>query len=214
MSLSDIKFKYLDKIDNVNARISRYEEIIQGYSSRIEQAEKEENPNISSMIKAREQYEHKIENMLCVIDFYKEFVETADYLMQNLNNHSTVISNLKYEDLQKRNDQLQDEVEVLENRLYSLNVELDKLKISDELDKTRIKKQRNEIRELKESKKMIKVLEDENEFLKQQLKKSNKESANAKKVKRDWYLERKKLMGENITLKDTNDYLERRTQQL
>lgn len=214
MTLSAIKFNYQDKIDNINARIGRYQEIIGDYNVRIKRAEKEDNPNISSVIKSREQYEHKIQNMECVKEYYQEFIDTADYLLQNLNNHSVVMSNLKYEQLEQRNNGLHEEINILETKIYEQENELKKLEIDNETNKDIIKRQKIQIREQNRNQKMIKLLEEENEFLKSQLKKSNKNSSNVKKVKREWYSERKKLMDENITLKDTNEYLERKCQQL
>lgn len=214
MTLSTIKFTYQDKIDKLNVRIGRYQEIIEDYNVRINEAEKEDNPNISSVLKSKKQYEHKIENMERVKAYYQEFVDTADYLLQNLNNYNNVLSNLKYEDLERRNKELQEELEALETRVYVQNNELEQLGISHEVNKNKLKKQRSKMKEFNETKKLVKVLTNENEFLKERLKKVSKGSENSKKIKRDWYRERNKLIAENTSLRDTNDYLERRTQQL
>lgn len=115
MSLGEIKYCYQEKIDNLNTRINRYNEIITDYENKINRAEKEENPNISSVIKSKMGYEHKIRNMECVKEYYQEFVDTSDYLMQFLNENETHLLLRKNEDLTNQLNKLQQDYDYLVN---------------------------------------------------------------------------------------------------
>lgn len=117
MSLGDIHYKYQVKIDNLNNRITRYNEIINDYENKINKAEKKENPNISSVINSKLDYEHKIQNMECVKEYYQEFVDTSEYLMQFLNENETHLLIRKNEDLIKQLDKLQQDYDYLVNSI-------------------------------------------------------------------------------------------------
>ena len=205
MTLSDIKFNYQEKIDNVNARIRRYQEIICDYNGKIKRAEQEDNPNISSVVKSKEQYEHKIQNMECVKAHYQEFVDTADYLLQNLNKNSNTLSNLKYEQLEKRNTELYDELDILETKNYEQKNEFEKmeLKYEDKIEELKIKLEtKDDI--IKRKKIQIKQLRN----------KSVKDTPNSSKTKKGLLFENKKLVNEIVSLKDTNDFLETKNEML
>ena len=134
MSLGDINFIYSEKIDNLNNRMARYNEIIKDYETKIKKAEKEENPNISSVIKSKEDYENKIRNMEVVKEYYQEFVDTSDYLMQYINENETHLLIRKNEDLTNQLDKLQQDYDYLvnsideySNQVNSLTAEVRKL---------------------------------------------------------------------------------------
>ena len=146
MSLSDIKYIYQDKIDNVDARIDRYNGIIQNYDIKIKRAENEETPNISSVLKAKADYEHKIKNMECVREYYQEFVDTADYLMQFINNNNSHLLIREKEDLQNQLDDLQKKYDYLvasiegnSNQINSLTGKLARLTSSNNSLKANVK---------------------------------------------------------------------------
>lgn len=125
MTLSDIKFKYEDKIDSINNRVNKYQEIIQDYTLKIKKAQQEENPNVSSVVKAKKDYERRIDNMLQVKKYYQEFVDTADSLMQSINGNNVLIWKMKYENLVKEHDDLKSYHLGLENDVenYSANIQ-------------------------------------------------------------------------------------------
>ena len=138
MGLGDIRYNYQEKIDNLDNRITRYKEIITDYETKINKAEKEENPNISSVIKSKSNYERKIHNMESVKGYYQEFVDTSDYLMQFLNENDSHmllrrnedLSN-QLEDLQKKYDLLTDYVEEHSKQVNSLTGKLHRLSIEN-----------------------------------------------------------------------------------
>lgn len=115
MSLGDINFIYKEKIDNLNNRMDRYNGIIKDYENTIKKAEKEENPNVSSVVKSKEDYENKIRNMECVKEYYQEFVDTSDYLMQYLNENETHLLIRKNEDLTNQLNELQQDYDYFVN---------------------------------------------------------------------------------------------------
>lgn len=191
MTLSDIKFNYQEKIDKVNARIERYQKIIGDYNVRIRIAEKEDNPNISSVIKSKKQYEHKIQNMECVKEYYQEFIDTADYLMQNLNNEESFQLISKNEQLIKQNETLKEEIMELEQLLEDKTKELQMQEIQNSVNNKKLKR-------LRENKKLaLNKVKEENKLLKDKNK-------SVKQLKSD----NKKLSAENQMLLDTNEFLE------
>ena len=163
MSLSDIKFHYQDKINNINLRIEKYEDIIEKYTIRIEKAEKEEETNLSSIVKSKQQYEQKIKNLLIIKKYCQEFVENADYLLQNLNGNEVVLSNLKHEELEEANENLYKEICELEEKIRERDTKIKMINAKNEVNKDRIKKQKLQIKELKENKN-IKLLKKENQL--------------------------------------------------
>ena len=191
MTLSDIKFNYQEKIDKVNARIERYQKIIGDYNVRIRIAEKEDNPNISSVIKSKKQYEHKIQNMGCVKEYYQEFIDTADYLMQNLNNEESFQLISKNEQLIKENETLKEEIMELEQLLEDKTKELQMQEIQNSVNNKKLKR-------LRENKKLaLNKVKEENKLLKDKNK-------SVKQLKSD----NKKLSAKNQMLLDTNEFLE------
>ena len=191
MTLSDIKFNYQEKIDKVNARIERYQKIIGDYNVRIRIAEKEDNPNISSVIKSKKQYEHKIQNMGCVKEYYQEFIDTADYLMQNLNNEESFQLISKNEQLIKQNETLKEEIMELEQLLEDKTKELQMQEIQNSVNNKKLKR-------LRENKKLaLNKVKEENKLLKDKNK-------SVKQLKSD----NKKLSAKNQMLLDTNEFLE------
>jgi len=201
MTLADIKFNYQEKIDKVNIRINKYNEIIEKYTIKIKEAEKEENPNISSVIKAKKQYEHKIENMKTVKSYYQEFVDTSDYLLQNLNNEEQFLLIAKNNQLEKENEDLLIKIKNLE-RLLEDEQEISKNKgILFDLEKIKVKQLRE-----KHSAKMDNLRITHSEKEKHQREKIN----SLKKYKHQV----KKLTEENKMLNDTNEFLEKRIKRL
>ena len=190
MTLSDIKFKYLDKIQNVDNRIDKYQSIILNYNKTIEKAENEETQNISSVLHAKSDYEKRIENMYTVKEYYQEFVKTADYLMQNLNKEKSLQLILK-------NEQLSEENEMLKKEKKRLEVLLDEAKRDVEIQKMLKEYEEDKFKALKETgNQNMKKVKDENNSL--------------KKLKKD----NKKLSAEIQMLLDTNDFLKRKCQNL
>lgn len=139
MSLSDIKFDYLDKIENINKRIDRYSEIIDDYDDIITVAKNEENPNISSVLNSKSSYEKKIKHLINVKEYYQEFVETSDYLLQNLNKEQTHLLISQNQELLRSNDNLKKDMQYLEQLLSDKEEDLKNLKIRNDLDKIKIK---------------------------------------------------------------------------
>lgn len=202
MTLSDIKFTYEDKINNLNNRMEKYEDIIKSYNKKIRRAEKEENPNVSSLIKARGQYEHKIENMGVVKEYYQEFVDTADYLLQNLNSNDVVLANMQYEHLERKNVKLHKEIEELENRIsiYEINNEKMKQKYEKKIGRLEISvESRDDI--IKRKKAQIKNLRKDS---------IKKDSVSYKKMEKELI----KLYDENTYLKNVNEVLRKKNKRL
>ena len=205
MSLSDIKFKYQSKIDNIHIRRNKYYEIIQDYTKQIKKAEKEENPNINSVISAKEQYESKLKNMAIVEKVYQEFVDTADYLMQNLNDKESFQLILKNEQLEEQNQLLLDENKRLESIIEDNKEELKLEKIKHDLDKSKLKESRQNRKDTIE-----RITTKTND----KLLKLEKNNSSLKKDSKTLKKENKKLLIENQTLKDENEYLDNKVKTL
>ena len=197
MTLSDIKFKYEEKIQNLDSRIERYQSIINDYDNTLQKAEKEENPNISSVLTSKKEYEHKIKNMLRVREYYQEFVDSADYLMQNLNNETQFKLISQNEVLRNRVEFLEQENDELREFLEEKNMELKRKGIQVDISKKKLRKLRENNRIV------LNNVKEENKSLKE----GNKI---VKKLKKDI----KKLSDENTMLLDTNDFLERKCEKL
>ena len=205
MDLSTIKFNYQSKIDKLNVRINRYQEIIEDYTVRINEAEKEDNPNISSVIKSKESYEHKIENMKQVKQYYQEFVNTADYLLQNLNNFDGVLEHSKIDHLEKENNQLKNNIAELEELTLSQSMKLKNFEIIESMDNNKIRKLRDTIKELRqENRDNSKIIKDLRDVTK------GKESSKLRKANNKV----RKLSAENEMLISTNDFLEKKNSKL
>lgn len=210
MTLSDIKFQYNEKINSLNGRIERYEEMVKHYDKRIKEAEKKEVEDYSSLISAKKRYENKIKNMVHVRGYYKEFVDTADYLLQHLNDNDNSQLLVQYEHLENKLIATKTRIKKLEQLNFDKEEEIKNLKTIVELHESRLKNYREKN---KEKNRKIKSLELEVGSLKT-MAKTNKTNGEKRTQKRKLNREIQKLSAEIITLQDTNDFLERKNQQL
>jgi len=216
MSLSDIKFNYQEKIDNLNNRMEKYEDIIKSYDKKIRKAEKEENPNVSSLIRAKGQYEHKIENMGIVKQYYQEFVDTSDYLMNHLNDNESSQLIIKNGMLVDENELLLGKNKELEQVIDDKNVELSRLKHKNISYEEKIKRKNNLINDYKnklnEAKDRIKAKDEAYSSLRDR--KTKEKTKTVKTIKKEDTQKVRKLNAENRMLKDSNDFLESKNEML
>ena len=226
MTLSDIKFKYLGKIQNIDSRMERYGSIIQDYDKQIKRAENEEKQNIDSVLKAKSNYEKRIENMSSIKAHYQEFVDTSDELMQYINKDGYSLLKLKYEQLMDKNQSLTDNNEELNILLGNKENDLERYKTANENNKRKLiklkkdyEKRMDEIKTLKER---IKAKDEaysslrdrENEKMKKLKAKGVKTKTVTKTIFKDGKSQIRKLSAENQQLQDTNDFLEGKCQRL
>lgn len=196
MYLSEIKFEYQEKIDNINHRIDTYEQIIKKYEVKIKKAQKEEKPRISSVNKAKEDYTRKIKRMVIIRKYYQEFVDTADYLLQHLNNNKNSLLFMKIEQLKKQNKQLVDEIDTTKKLLDDHKDQVEKLMRTNDKNTDSILKKDIKI------KKQQKKIDEQNNIIVTQ------------KVKGISLRDRNKLNSKIDCLKDEKKNLERKIQSL
>jgi len=204
MTLSDIKFEYQEKINKINKRIDKYSDIIMDYTKTIEKAGKEETPNISSVLKSKTDYERKIKNMQNVKSYYQQFVDTADYLMQDINNEQSLQLLQQNEHLTKKIEFLQNKNDELEYDLKTKNTVLCRKNTSIESKKIKIK-------ELKaKHSDMILDYQKKIKNLNEELIKLN----NVKKENKSLKKENKKIYASNEKLYDKLNVIERKNENL
>lgn len=224
--LSDIKFNYLDKIENIDNRIVKYQGIVEDYDKIIMRAEKEDNPNISSVLKSKANYEKKIENMCFVKEYYQEFVDTSDYLMNHLNDSESSQLIVKNDELSNENHLLLERNKELEQVIDEKNYELSRLKHKTLSYEEKIKKRNEKIKDYKikldEAKGRLKAKDEAYSSLRDRL---SEEKTKTKTVMKTVKIENKKeikqlasenkrLSVENRQLKDDNRRFECKCQRL
>ena len=211
MSLSDIKFKYLDKIQTIDNRIERYNSIIEDYDKRIKRAEKEEKQNISSVLKAKSDYVKRIENLSLIKADYQEFVDTSDKLIQNINKDGYSLLNLKYEQLMDKNQSLIDDNEELKTLLDNKENDLKRYKTANENNKRKLMKLKKDYEkrmgEINNYKSRIIAKDSAYSSLR------DKKSQGKTEI-RKLSIKNKQLQSTNEFLESRNEVLERRVQEL
>lgn len=177
MTLSDVKFYYEDKVQNINMRIEQYKDFIKDYKERIKIAQEKE-VDYSSLTKMKNQYEKKIKNMKIVRTYYQEFIDTADYLMQSINTNDALIWKMKYDNVVKEYNNLKSyystiekDVEDYDIKTQGLILQSNRLKGEDKRNKYTIRALNAENKRLKEKIKKYQIedvdaLKDEIEVLK------------------------------------------------
>ena len=217
MSLSDIKFKYIGKIQNIDDRIQKYGDFVRDYDEKIKTAKEKEIENISSISNLKSNYEKKIVNMKKVREYYQEFVDTSDYLMQNINSKEMPLLKSKCEQLESENHSLSDKINELEILLDDTKVSLEKYKKSNENNKSKLFNLKNDynkrMEEIKEYKLRMKAKDEAYSSLRDRKRKEKIKTA-TKYVEKSANKRIRKLSAENQMLKDTNDFLERKNQEL
>ncbi len=217
VSLSDIKFKYIGKIQNIDDRIQKYGDFVRDYDEKIKTAKEKEIENISSISNLKSNYEKKIVNMKKVREYYQEFVDTSDYLMQNINSKEMPLLKSKCEQLESENHSLSDKINELEILLDDTKVSLEKYKKSNENNKSKLFNLKNDynkrMEEIKEYKLRMKAKDEAYSSLRDRKRKEKIKTA-TKYVEKSANKRIRKLSAENQMLKDTNDFLERKNQEL